>query len=144
MNFVLDNSIAMRWVFADGGKRDLSYAMQVLDALDAAEAVVPAIWPLEVANVLARAEARGLRSASDNDAFIERLRLMPIVIDPETASRALAATLQLSRRHRLTAYDAAYLELAMRKDLPLATLDEELAGAAKRAGVARFEAAAAR
>ena len=94
-----------------------------------------------MANVLARAESTGLVSEARSATFIGMLQQLDISVDPATSAQALAATLQLARRHKLSAYDAAYLELALRTGLALATLDEKLSKAARRAGVKRFAAA---
>lgn len=136
--FVLDNSVVMRWCFADGSAKDLRYANQVLDSMKEDEALVPVVWGLEVANVLARAEAKGLATEARSEAFVGMLGRMNIKTDMATAAQALAGTLQLARRYKLSSYDASYLELAMREGLPLATLDEDLLRAAKRVGVAVF------
>lgn len=139
MSFVLDNSVTMRWFFGDGSEQALEYAVRVLDAMTAAEAIVPGIWSLEVANVLARAEAKGLVSEARSEAFVGMLGRMDIAADPATSAQALSDTLQLARRYRLSAYDAAYLELALRAALPIATLDDDLLRAAQLAGVVRFD-----
>ena len=141
MSFVLDNSVTMRWFFGDGTPRDLAYASRTLDAMKANEAVVPGLWSLEVANVLARAEATGLVSEARSETFLGMLQQLDISVDSATSAQALAATLQLARRYKISAYDAAYLELALRTGLALATLDEKLLKAARKAGVKRFAAA---
>ena len=97
--------------------------------------MVPVLWHLEVGNVLAQAERRGRIAAGDIAARIELLRRLPITTDDETAGRALRDTLALAREHKLTTYDASYLELATRCGLPLATRDRELQEAAGRMGV---------
>jgi predicted nucleic acid-binding protein len=140
LSFVLDNSITMRWFFGDSTPRDLAYASRILDAMKADEAVVPGLWGLEVANVLARAESIGLVSEARSETFIGMLQQLDISVDLATSAQALAATLQLARRHKISAYDAAYLELALRTGLALATLDEKLSKAARKAGVKRFAA----
>lgn len=140
MNFVLDNSVTMRWYFGDGTPRELSYARAVLDAMKTASAWVPVTWGLEVSNVIARAEARDLVTEARSEAFLEMLAGADIVVDAATYTHALTGTLQIARRYRLSAYDASYLELALREGLALATLDDDLQKAAKRAGVARFAA----
>lgn len=139
MSFVLDNSVAMCWLFNDGRAADLSYALKVLDSLKATVAVVPGLWALEAANVVAKAEARGLATEARTRAFVAALLRLNIATDHATAGHALGETLNLARRYKLSAYDAAYLELALREGLPLATLDGDLAKAAKKAGVKRFE-----
>jgi predicted nucleic acid-binding protein len=140
VTFVLDNSVAMRWFFGDGKPQELAYAGKVLDAMTVASALVPVTWGLEVSNVLARAEAKGLVTEARSEAFLELLQGIDIEVDAATFSHVLSDTLQLARRYRLSAYDASYLELALRQGLPLSTLDEDLQRAAKRAGVKRFTA----
>lgn len=138
MSFVLDNSVTMRWFFGDGKPQELAYADKVLDALKQVIALVPATWGLEVANVIARAEAKGLVMEARSGAFLEMLEGVDIEVDAATFVHALSGTLQLARRYKLSSYDASYLELALRSGLPLATLDEDLQKAAKKAGVKMF------
>ena len=138
MNFVLDNSVTMRWFFGDGEPRELAYAGKVLDAMKKTSAIVPVTWGLEVANVIAKAEAKGLATEARGGAFLEMLEGMDIEVDMATFHHALTNTLQLARRYNLSAYDASYLELALRLGLPLATLDEDLQKATKKAGVKKF------
>lgn len=140
MSFVLDNSVAMCWLLGNGRPADVAYAHKVLDALQGEVAIVPGLWPLEAANVIAKAESKGLVTEARSQAFTAVLLRLNISVDPATASQALAATLGLARRYRLSAYDAAYLELALREGLTLATLDADLEKAAKKAGVKRFDA----
>jgi len=135
LSFVLDNSVTMRWCFGDGKPSELAYAAGILDALHGTSAQVPTIWGLEVANVLARAEDRGLITEARSEAFLALLRRLRIEADAETFAQSLGSILQLARRYRLSSYDAAYLELALRGGLALATLDEDLRKAAKRTGV---------
>lgn len=138
MRFVLDNSVVMRWLLNDGSEERLAYASKVLDLLtqDTCEALVPGVWSLEVANVLVKAQAKGLVSEARASAFVGLLSEMTITVDGSTAARALGDTLQLARRFRLSSYDAAYLELALREGLPLATLDADLQGAMVQVGSA--------
>lgn len=138
MRLVLDNSVTMRWFFGDGKAQDLAYANTVLDAMNEAIAVVPAIWALEVANVIARAEAKSVITPERSRPFLEMLKRLNIEVDEDTSEHALSDTLRLARFHKLTAYDASYLELALRKHLPLATLDENLQKAATKSGVRKF------
>ena len=91
----------------------------VLASLDMDEAIVPGIWPLEVANVLAVCERRNRLSADKVAAFVSMLEKYPITVDEQTAKKAFGEVLSLARSHRLTAYDAAYLELALRHRLPV-------------------------
>jgi predicted nucleic acid-binding protein len=139
MSFVLDNSITMRWYFADGSPQELTYATRVLEAMKTNEAVVPSLWGLEVANVLVRSEDKGLATEARSEAFVGMLQRMNISVDSATFAQALAGTMQIARRYKLSAYDAAYLEIALREGLSLATLDEALLEAAERAGVEKFD-----
>ena len=138
MSFVLDNSVTMRWFFGDGNPQELAYAGKVLDAMKDAHAFVPVTWGLEVANVIAKAEAKALVTEARSGAFLEMLEGVDIEVDAATFAHALSDTLQLARRYKLSAYDASYLELALRLGLPLATLDEDLQKASKKAGVKQF------
>lgn len=140
MNFVLDNSVAMCWLLNDGRSADVSYALKVLVSLKNTQAVVPALWALEAANVVAKAESKGWVPEARTQVFVATLGRLNIVVDKATAANALGETLNLARRYKLSAYDASYLELALREGLPLATLDADLEKAAKKAGVTRFEA----
>lgn len=138
MSFVLDNSVTMRWFFGDGKPQELAYAGKVLDAMQGVKALVPMTWGLEVANVIAKAKENGLVTESRNGAFLEMLEGVAIEVDAATFAHSLSDTLQLARRYKLSAYDASYLELALRTGLQLATLDDDLQKAAKKAGVKKF------
>lgn len=138
MSFVLDNSVTMRWFFGDGKPRELAYARSVLDAMKRGNAFVPVTWGLEVANVIAKAEAKALVTEARSEAFLQILGEIGLEVDSATFAHALSATLQLARRYKLSAYDASYLELALRLGVPLATLDQDLLKAATKAGVKRF------
>jgi predicted nucleic acid-binding protein len=138
MQFVLDNSVVMRWLFADGSQDDQTYAAQVLTVLAEGMAFVPNLWSLEVANVIVRAEAKKLLTESRSAEFIQILERMNIQVDNATYSKALTDTLQLARRYNLSSYDASYLELALRKGLPLATLDKQLQDAVSFSGLKPF------
>lgn len=138
MSFVLDNSVTMRWFFGDGKPKELAYAGKVLDAMAKATALVPVTWGLEVANVIARAEAKALVTEARSGAFLEMLEGVGITVDSATSAHALSGTLQLARRYKLSSYDASYLELALRLGLPMATLDKDLQAAARQAGVKKF------
>lgn len=138
MSFVLDNSVTMRWFFGDGQPQEINYAGKVLDAMKNANAIVPVTWGLEVANVMVRAEAKSLVTEARSAAFLKMLDDADIEVDPATFTHALSDTLQLARRYTLSAYDASYLELALRLGISLATLDADLQAAAKKAGVKKF------
>lgn len=137
MRFVLDNSVVMRWLLRDGSDERLAYAEKVLFKLSqpGCTTLVPGIWALEVANVLVKAQAKGLVTEASSAAFVRLLQNMAINADPHTATYALSNTLQLARRFKLSSYDASYLELAMREGLPLATLDGDLRSAMRQTGV---------
>ena len=133
--FVLDGSVALAWYFAD--EQD-AYADAVGLALPGTAAVVPALWHWEIANTLVVGERRGRSTEAQATAFLARLAGQPVVTDPDAAGHAWAETIRLARAHNLSAYDAAYLELAVRLSLPLATLDARLKAAAKAAGVSVY------
>lgn len=140
MKFVLDASVALSWLLEDAGAGQ-AYAAAVFDVLGGpdAEAHVPVTWGLEVANVVAKTELRGELPPARSHAFLNSVEAVPIVCDTDTHARALHEILELSRRYRLSAYDASYLELSLRSGLPLATLDADLRRAAGTAGVKLFK-----
>lgn len=129
MPFVLDASIAACWLFED---EDHPHASDALARVRKDEARVPSLWWFEVRNMLLVNERRARVSETDTAAFLGALSRLAISIDRTPGEEVLG----LARRHRLTVYDAAYLELARREGLPLATLDRDLAGAARVEGVA--------
>ncbi len=137
-SFVMDNSISMRWLLASEKKSDQAYAEAVLESLVDVDATVPNLWHLEAANVLVTAERRGELETGDVERFIAQLESLPIQVDPMTAHQAFSRTLSLSKAYKLSSYDAAYLELAIREGLPIATLDKDLLKAAKKADVAIY------
>ena len=138
MSFVLDDSVTMRWFFEDGSPQDLAYADTILAALEDQGAIVPVTWGLEVANVLSRAEAKSVVKAVRTDAFTKMLESLNIQLDTATFEHSLSGTLRLARKYKLSSYDASYIELAIRLNIPLATLDEDLQKASKKAGVKKF------
>lgn len=121
--FVVDCSIAMAWLFGDEATPQTA---ALLDRMSSETAVVPALWFLEVTNVLALAERKGRINSSQSDSFIADLGMLDIERDDEASNRAFTHLLTACRTHHLTAYDATYLELAVRRGLPLATLDDDL------------------
>jgi predicted nucleic acid-binding protein len=135
---VIDASVALAWCFSD---ERTEAAAGLLDRLAAGAASVPAIWHLEIANVLALSERRQRITPAHSAEFIALLETLEIIIDEETPSRALGRVLNLAREEQLTAYDASYLELAMRLGVPLASKDGDLCDAAERLGVTVFRAA---
>jgi len=130
--FVLDCSVTMAWCFGDEAT---AAAFAVLDRLGSETAVVPPHWFLEVANVLTMAEKRKRMTAPATTEFLKLLSALDIEIDNVTADRTFPHVLPLCRKYSLTSYDAAYLELAIRRQLPLASLDTELRLGAKHAGI---------
>ncbi len=130
--FVLDCSVTMAWCFDDEATPETD---RIRDALADVRAVVPALWPLEVANATLVGERRKRLDEARGGRFLSLLGSLPIVIDDETAARAWAETMHLARAHNLSAYDATYLEVAIRRGLPLACLDGKLKAAAGAVGV---------
>lgn len=135
LRLVVDSSVAIAWCFPD--ERD-DHPQSVLEALSHGRAVVPHLWHLEVANTLLVGERRKRSTQANTAAWLGFLSALPIDVDDETRTRAFGDILSLAREHNLSAYDAAYLELAMRRRLPLATLDEKLKAAARAAGVVLY------
>lgn len=131
--FVLDCSVTMAWCFEDEAE---AYADAVLDRLGTDTALVPAIWPLEVANVLLVAERKRRVTEARSAQFLELLASLPIAVAEAPGLAWPPVVMPIGRTHGLSAYDAAYLDLAMREAVPLATLDEPLRKAAQKKGVA--------
>lgn len=129
---VLDCSVAVSWCFEDEAAPETD---ALLERVRDEGAFVPAIWYLELGNVLIQAERRNRLSVADIATRLELFGALPITIDDERPDRTLQAVLTLARAERLTTYDAAYLELAMRRGLPLASKDQDLVEAARRCGV---------
>lgn len=130
--FVLDASVTLSWYFEDEASEA---ADRLLERLDTETAAVPTLWHLEIANVIASAERRGRVTSARSAEFIAQLERLLITVDEETTHRAFGGVLALARTERLTAYDASYLELAMRLGVPLASKDRDLCDAAERVGV---------
>ncbi len=131
MSFVVDNSITLAWCFEDEQTPSL---IALLDRVVEQGAVAPQLWPIEALNGLLTAERRGRITATVRRRLAGFLSELPIVIDDETAGRVWASSAQLAEQYRLTAYDATYLELALRLELPLATSDAALVAAARAVG----------
>lgn len=134
-SFVVDNSIVMSWCFKDETNQ---YADAVLERLSDATAFVPSIWPFEVVNVLLVAERKRRLSEADSVRFVTLLSQLPIIVEYERPEIIMADLLSLARANNLSSYDASYLNLSMRKGLPIATLDTRLIEAAKMANVPIF------
>lgn len=130
--FVVDASITLAWCFTDESS---PHADEVLGRLGHDEAVAPAIWPLEVANGLLTAERRGRLDAAEMPRLRELLVALPVRVETVLLADALGRVLDAARTLELTAYDAAYLDLAARRGLAIATLDQRLQSACERAGI---------
>ena len=131
MVFVLDCSVTMAWVFRD---EETSATGRLRDALGDDRALVPALWATETANALLAATRRRRVGTEEWPRLRMQLDALPIDVDPISPARAWGPVLDLAAAHDLTAYDATYLELAMRRRLPLATLDRALRAAAHAEG----------
>ncbi|MEN6451767.1 MAG: type II toxin-antitoxin system VapC family toxin [Thermoguttaceae bacterium] len=135
-DFILDCSMTMAWCHREETSPRTN---AVLACLMTKEALVPNHWWLEVANVLATWERRGRIDGGQITRLLDFLNGLPIVVDDRTAEAALGETLSLALKWRLSTYDAAYLELALREGIPLASLDEALKRAAAEMGIALFQ-----
>lgn len=131
MSFVVDNSVALAWCFED---EQTDAIMALLDRVCDEGAVAPQLWPIEALNGLLMAERRRRIDSLLRRRLSGFLQALPIEIDTETAGRTWSEIAELAERHRLTSYDATYLELALRLGLPLATTDKALGAAAASAG----------
>jgi predicted nucleic acid-binding protein len=127
MSLVLDSSVALAWMYAD---ETTDAVLGLFDRIRLGGAWVPGLWRWEIANVLQLNVRRGRHGADFRDGALASLALLPVKVDAEADRQAWSATLHLAERHRLTVYDAAYLEIASRRKIPLATLDRQLRVAA--------------
>ncbi len=134
--FVLDGSVALAWCFTDEAD---AYADAVAHQLSKRQAVVPVIWHLEVTNAMLVGERRGRCAQTDTKNWTTFLSALPLFVDEHFPSRFFGDVLSLARAQTLSTYDAAYLELAMRRRLSLATLDARLKAAAAAVGVSLFD-----
>ena len=128
MSLVLDSSAALAWAYSDEGSEAID---DVVDRVTRSGAWVPAIWRLEVANGLEHGVRRGRIDREMRDAILRDFSDLDIPVAPDTNEYAWTATLALAERFHLTLYDAAYVELARRRSIPLASLDSDMRGAAK-------------
>ena len=131
MTFVIDASVTISWLFAD---EQTPLCMILLQQVTRTGAVVPSLWPLEIASALQTGIKRKRIDAAYRDSTIQRLLRLPIEIDSDTSEYAWTTTLKLADMHQITVYDASYLELALRRGFPLATRDDQLAAAGASAG----------
>ena len=130
--FVIDASVTLAWCFEDESSAE---ADRVLARLEQEEALAPAHWPLEVANALRTAERRGRMDAAELPRLRALLAALPVEVAPVELTTATGGVLEAARTYDLTAYDAAYLDLAAIRGLPLATVDARLRAACARAGI---------
>jgi predicted nucleic acid-binding protein len=132
VSVVIDSSMALTWCFEDEAS---AQSDAIFERVRDDGAVVPSLWHLELANVLLQAEKRGRIAPRDVATRLKLISELPITTDHETPMRAWREVIALARTENLTAYDATYLELAIRRDLPLSTHDVALIAAARRVGV---------
>jgi len=133
VNFVLDSSLTMAFVLADEATANTD---KILDSLgDGAKAFSPALWRWEVGNALLMAERRKRIIPAESQRHLTLLQTLPVELDGDSSREAWNAALLLARKHQLTLYDAAYLELAIRRGSPLASLDTGMRKAADAEGV---------
>jgi predicted nucleic acid-binding protein len=136
MTVALDASMAIAWCFEDERTPETE---AVLDRVVASGAFVPSLWKIEVANGLQAALRRKRIDQHYRDRALKRLQDLPIETDPETSIHVWSAGIELADRHGLTLYDAVYLELAIRRAIPLASLDNELVEAGRQAGLPQLQ-----
>jgi predicted nucleic acid-binding protein len=132
--FVLDNTVTMAWCFNDEATPFTETLLSRLSSLTDS-AIVPALWLYEVVNVTGLAVRKGRITEDKARAFLDSLADLPIKIEDAARTRLFTSVMALVGRHKLTAYDASYLELAIRHDLPIAALDNALTKAARESGV---------
>jgi predicted nucleic acid-binding protein len=132
--YVLDNTVTMAWCFAEESSEFTETLLRRLASLDD-EAVVPALWMYEAVNVVELAVRKGRVSQEKGRAFFESLTDLPILVENLTQPQVFVSVWALASQHKLTAYDASYLELAIRRRLPIASSDTALVRAALAAGV---------
>jgi predicted nucleic acid-binding protein len=132
MSLVLDSSVALAWIYAD---ETTAAVLRLFDNVRLDGAWVPGLWRWEIANVLQLNVRRGRHSGDFRDGALASLALLPVKVDAEADRQAWGDTLHLAERHGLTVYDAAYLEIASRREIALATLDRQLRAAAVNEGV---------
>ena len=137
--FVIDASMTLSWLI---DSEATAFTEDVLEKLNTTRGVAPALWPFEVSNALALAERRWRISPDEHSLVLERLAKLRVQIEHRPLLWLCQRILPIARRYGLTAYDAAYLELAIREKLPLATLDDKLRQAAVADGVPLVEAVA--
>ncbi|MBI2822224.1 MAG: type II toxin-antitoxin system VapC family toxin [Acidobacteria bacterium] len=133
---VVDASVALAWGFPDEGN---AYADAVLEGLEGEATVVPALWAVEIANALLPGERRQRLHHAQILRFVTLLEGLPVVQDSQSVQSTINSLLPLAREHKLSTHDTAYLDLAIREGLPLATADKRLRRAAQKSGVVILE-----
>ena len=134
--FVVDASVGFSWVHRDQATAQTDELLH--EVASGAIVVVPSFWFLEMANVLLMAQRRRILTAPQRKAALEKLTAMQFTVDEEAARNALDHISRLAEEHGLTVYDAVYLEVALRRRIPLASRDEALRSACKRCGLQRL------
>jgi predicted nucleic acid-binding protein len=132
MGLVLDSSVALAWIYAD---ETTDAVLRLFDDVRLNGAWVPGLWRWEIANVLQLNVRRGRHSGDFRDGALASLAMLPVKVDAGADRQAWGDTLHLAERHGLMVYDAAYLEIASRREIALATLDRQLRAAAMSEGV---------
>jgi predicted nucleic acid-binding protein len=138
VRFVLDASVAIRWVLGDSSPIDMKYADKVLESFKSNQAVVPALWYTEMAHMIGNAAKRGLIPFDMCAPSVARLNLLPIAKDEVNLAQSQPSVIRLMQELGTSGYDSQYLEIAVRLNLPLATLDTDLRKAAKKSNVAIY------
>ncbi len=139
MKLVIDASMALAWLFERKNKEEANCANRVLLAIVEAEVSVPSLWHTEITNALLVGERRHVVTEAQVMDYLTRLSALPIMTDPITVISRRDLVMALAREHQLTAYDAVYLDLALRSNAILATFDKQLATAMNSAGGRVFE-----
>lgn len=132
-SFIVDASVGFAWVYQGQATPETDHLLNEVAA--GATVIVPALWFLEMSNVFLMAQRRHRLTATQRKAAMERLTAMQFTVDEEGTRHAFGKTSELAEKHGLTIYDATYLELAVRRSLPLASRDEALKSAAKQCGL---------
>ena len=138
MNIILDASMALSWIFLRSDESERACSAKALEAAASVSFVVPHLWITEVANALLVAERRNLLTAVQSGYFLEELNRLSVMQDPAKPAERISAMLTFARDHKLSSYDATYLELAKRTRAQLATFDRKLADAARACEVPVF------
>lgn len=128
MSIVLDTSVVISWLSSDEAD---TYADFAVERAATEKAIVPYLWYYEVFNIIRMQEKRKRITGEEADGMVRDAKALRVIVDSHPIAAAAPQILELARRHDLTVYDAAYLELALRRGLPLATLDKELIIAAQ-------------